>query len=312
VTALVVAGASVVLGGTRIVQDVDLVVPPGQWVGIIGPNGAGKTTLLRAVLGLLPLSAGTIEVLGRPVGSTARAQLARLMAWVPQRPLIPPDTTVSDYVLLGRTPHIAYLAGESREDHAWAAQAMAALDLTGMADRRLDGISGGELQRVVLARAMAQAAPVLVLDEPTSALDLGHQQQVLDLVDRMRRESGLTVVSALHDLTLAAQFCDRIILMSGGSVAADGRAPDVLTGPLIERHFDASVKVLDDGRGGVVVIPVRHRPPGTLPTAIESIDTHPAGPGRPEQRSTHEQHAAGHPTATGEGSPSLDRHRQHG
>ena len=262
--AVTVAGASVTLEGTRILRGVDLVVQPGEWVGIIGPNGAGKTTLLRAILGLLPLTAGSIEVLGHPVHVTGRAQLARLMAWVPQRPLIPPDTAVFDYVLLGRTPHIPYLAAEGDEDHAWAERAMTWLSLTDMSGRALGGLSGGELQRVVLARAMAQAAPVLVLDEPTSALDLGHQQHVLDLVDGMRRESGLTVVSALHDLTLAAQFCDRIVLMSNGMVAADGQAPDVLTEPVIRSHFDASVKVLDDGQGGVVVIPIRHRPPGSL------------------------------------------------
>lgn len=273
-TAVTVAGVSVTLDGVPIIGGVDLRVSEGEWVGLIGPNGAGKTTLLRAVLGLVPLGTGAVEVLGHAVATTGRQQLARLMAWVPQGPTIPGDATVLDYVLLGRTPHIPYLSEESRRDISVARAALASLDLEGMAGRSMHGLSGGEVQRVVLARAVAQEAPVLLLDEPTSALDLGHRQQVLALVDQMRRDAGLTVISAIHDLTLAAQFCDRVVLMSGGSIAADGRPVDVLSESTIRRHFRASVRVVEDDDGGVIVIPVRVREaagPPTVPAVVGSV-----------------------------------------
>jgi iron complex transport system ATP-binding protein len=166
---------------------------------------------------------------------------------------------VVDYVLLGRTPHLGYLATESPTDLQAVEEAIVMLDLVRLSGRVMGGLSGGELQRVVLARALAQAAPLLLLDEPTAALDVGAAQQVLDLVDEIRRRQRLTVVAAVHDLTLAAQFCDRLVMISGGSIVAEGAARTVLTESVIRQHYGASVRVLEDGAGGVVVIPVNPR-----------------------------------------------------
>ncbi|MBO0825176.1 MAG: ABC transporter ATP-binding protein, partial [Actinobacteria bacterium] len=199
----------------------------GEWLGLIGPNGSGKTTLLGAVSRLLPYD-GLLEIGGLPVAGLARRQLARLIAYVPQRPVLPPDMTVSEYVLLGRTAHIGYLRTETAADRQVCADVMERLDLGGMSSRLLRAMSGGELQRVVLARALAQEAPVLLLDEPTSALDVGRRLDALELIDQVRRERSLTVLAAIHDLTLAGQFADRLLLLSAGQVAASGTPAEVL------------------------------------------------------------------------------------
>jgi iron complex transport system ATP-binding protein len=243
---------------TSVLGDVDLTVTAGEWVALIGPNGAGKSTLLRACAGSLPHT-GRVRVDGHDPRRLRPRELARRVALVPQQPLVPPGVTVTDYVLLGRTPYISYLGVESRHDLDVVADVLERLDLAHLADRRVDRLSGGELQRAVLARSLAQEAPLLLLDEPTSALDVGHQQHVLELVEGLRRERGLTVVSAMHDLTLAGQFADRLLLIDGGGVAAAGPARAVLTEDTIRRHYDASVRVLVDEDGGVVVIPMRAR-----------------------------------------------------
>ncbi|HSJ28579.1 MAG TPA: ABC transporter ATP-binding protein [Acidimicrobiia bacterium] len=255
-SALSLTGVTVMAGGGPIAREVGLDVEPGSFVGIVGPNGAGKTTVLHAVVGVVE-SLGRIEIGGRPVEAMSRAERARAVALVPQRPVVPPGMTVADYVLLGRTPHLGLLASESVEDLRAAETALQTLDVTGMADRMLSSLSGGEVQRVVLARALAQGSPLLLLDEPTAALDVGHAQRVLGLVDEMRRSCGLTVVAAIHDLTLAAQFCDRLVMMAAGSVVAHGRPVSVLTESTIRDHYGATVRVLDDGDGRVVVIPIR-------------------------------------------------------
>lgn len=253
--AVVVKDLSVRFGAAEIVRRVSAEVGRGEWVGLIGPNGAGKTTFLRALAGLVRF-AGSIALEGKVVGTSSRREVARCLALVPQNPQIPPALTVAEYVLLGRTPHIAYLAGESRSDHRAAARALSRLDLDRFAGRALGSLSGGELQQVVLARALAQEAPILILDEPTSALDLGHQQQVLELVDALRREDGLTVVAAMHDLTLASQYADRLILLDKGEIAADGPPREVISEERIATHYGASVRVVEEN-GSVFVFPRR-------------------------------------------------------
>jgi iron complex transport system ATP-binding protein len=165
--------------------------------------------------------------------------------------------TVREYVLLGRTPHLGYLAMERRTDHRAVEAALVQLDLLAFASRRLDTLSGGERQRATLARALAQDAPVLLLDEPTAALDMGRQQQVLELVDRLRARRGLTVLSTMHDLTLAGQYADRLLLLDGGRLVAAGTADEVLTRALITEHYGAEVEVVDSPGSGFVVVPVR-------------------------------------------------------
>jgi cobalamin transport system ATP-binding protein len=248
---------TVKLGGRRVVDSVDLDVSQGEWVAVIGPNGAGKTTLLRAVAGLVPFS-GSIAIGGRPADELKRSEISRLLAVVPQEPSTPPWMTVGEYVLMGRTPHLGPLAREGARDREAAGRALARLDLVGYEERRLGTLSGGEKQRVVVARALAQEARIVLLDEPTAALDIGHQQQALELLDLLRAESGLTLVAAMHDLTLAAQYADRMVLLDAGRIVADGAPADVLTEALIASHYGASIDVVPAGER-VAVIPRRAR-----------------------------------------------------
>jgi iron complex transport system ATP-binding protein len=227
-------------------------------VGLIGPNGAGKTTLLRAVARLVDFS-GSISIGGHSTHDLSRRRLSQLVAFLPQRPILPDGVSVADYVSIGRTPYIPYLGTESADDRAVVAEVLARLDLAKLANRHVGALSGGESQRAVLARALAQRAEVLLLDEPTSALDVGHQQQVLELIDELRFEQGLTVVSALHDLTLAGQFAERLVLLDRGVVVSEGTATTVLTEDGIRRHYDARVKVVEHPGAGLSVIPVRSR-----------------------------------------------------
>ncbi|GAA3145938.1 ABC transporter ATP-binding protein [Planomonospora alba] len=241
-------GLGVVLDGRQVLSGIDLHVRRGDWLAVIGANGAGKSTLLKALAGVLPCT-GEVLVDDVPVRSLPPRKRARLIAYAPQSPSLPADMAVFDYALLGRTPYIPYLGRESRRDREVTASVLRRLGLEPFASRRLGRLSGGERQRVVLARALVQQAPVLLLDEPTTALDLGHQQQVLELVDRLRLADGLTVVTTLHDLGVAGQYADTMTLISRGGVAASGAPAEVLTERLIGEHFGARVRV-ETGPGG--------------------------------------------------------------
>jgi iron complex transport system ATP-binding protein len=247
---------SVTLGGATILDGVSGRVEDGGWLTVIGPNGAGKSTLLRALAGLVP-ARGSVVVGGEDASTLGSRELARRMALVPQVPSMPPEMTVAEYVLLGRTPHLGYLARESRHDRELAAQAIDRLDLGAFAARRLGTLSGGERQRAVLARALAHEAPLLLLDEPTSMLDIGRGQQALELVDSLRTEGGLTVVATMHDLTLAGQYADRLLLLDAGKVVAAGTPREVLTDELVARHYRATVRVVEEEGAGLVVVPAR-------------------------------------------------------
>jgi iron complex transport system ATP-binding protein len=246
-------GLRVSFGSVTAIDGVTVSVPTGEWLGLIGPNGAGKTSLLSAVARLVRYD-GKITIDARPTAAMTRRQLARLVAYVPQQPLLPPEMTVGDYVLLGRTAHIGYLRVETSADRRICAGLLDRLALADMAGRPLRTLSGGELQRMVLARALAQEAPVLLLDEPTSALDLGRRMDALELVDELRRERGLTVLSAIHDLTLAGQFADRLILLVAGRIAAAGPPASVLDGTLLAGHFGPSIQVVTTDDGDLAVI----------------------------------------------------------
>ena len=241
-------------GPVAAVRGLSLRAESGGWTALIGPNGAGKTSALRALAGLVPYE-GEIAVEEHDARRLGRRALARLVAFVPQKPETPAALTVAEYVLLGRTPHISYLGSEGRRDRDAAARALRRLDLEDFAQRPLGSLSGGELQRVVLARALAQEARVLLLDEPTTSLDLGRQQLVLELVDELRHD-GLTVVTTMHDLTLAGQYAEHIVLLDRGAVVAEGAAADVLSAPIVAAHYGANVRVIEDEHG-VFVVPVR-------------------------------------------------------
>jgi iron complex transport system ATP-binding protein len=240
---------------TEAVHDLTLDVAADEWVMLIGPNGAGKTSVLRALCGLLSFD-GDAWVDGRDVRALSRRELARMIAFVPQSPVAPAELTVAEYVLLGRTPHLGYLAVEGRRDRQAVTRALDRLDLRPFAERGLGSLSGGELQRAVLARALAQEAPILLLDEPTTSLDLGRQQQVLELVHELRGD-GLTIVATMHDLTLAGQYADRLVLLDRGTVVADGLPAEVISAENVASYYGASVRILEEA-GHVFVLP--HRP----------------------------------------------------
>jgi iron complex transport system ATP-binding protein len=243
-------------GRRDVVRAFRATVASGGWLGLIGPNGAGKSSLLRAAVGLVDHS-GDVLVDDVSLSLRSRSRRSALLAYVPQDPLLPYDMSAFEYVLLGRAPFISYFGSENRHDRAMAHEVLATLDLTGFADRRLGELSGGEQQRLVIARALATEAPILLLDEPTSALDIGHQQQALELVARLRRDHGLTVVSAMHDLTLAGMYADHLALMHEGSVVAHGLAADVLRPETLAEFYGVRVTVHHEPDGTVVVIPRR-------------------------------------------------------
>jgi len=247
-------GLGVRFESTEAVRGLTLEVASDEWVMLIGPNGAGKTSVLRALCGLLPFS-GEARIDGRDVRSFGRRELARLIAFVPQNPATPSELTVAEYVLLGRTPHLGYLGVEGRRDRAAVTHALDRLDLLPLAERGLGSLSGGELQRAVLARALAHEAPILLLDEPTTSLDLGRQQQALELVDALRGD-GLTVFSTMHDLTLAGQYADRLVLLDRGALAVEGTPREVLSPENLAAYYGADVRIVHDD-DEVYVLPRR-------------------------------------------------------
>ena len=242
--ALNVRGVSVDYGRGPVLLDVDLTVDGGEWVAVLGPNGAGKSTLLRTIVGERPTS-GRVAIANEDVATTKGRARAQRVAYVPQVPTFPAGMTVFDYVLLGRTPHMGPLAAESADDIGEVWGALRDLDLVDFVDRDVATLSGGETQRVSMARVLAQRAPILVLDEATASLDVARQHQVLELVDEVRNERNLAVIAAMHDLTAASQFADRVLVLDGGSVVALGRPDDVLTEELLQEVYEPSVRVLE-------------------------------------------------------------------
>lgn len=243
-------------GKHTVVHSFTETVRSGEWLGLIGPNGAGKSSLLKAIVGVVP-SEGEVVIDGSAMSLRSRARRAALVAHVPQDPLMPADMTGFEYALLGRAPYVGYFGNETRHDRAMVADVLERLQLTEFADRRLGRLSGGERQRLVIARALATEAPILLLDEPTSALDIGHQQQALELVARLRADHGLTVISAMHDLTLAGLYSDRLALLHEGTVVASGMPRDVLEAEILAEFYGVRVSVHHEPDGTIVVIPRR-------------------------------------------------------
>jgi iron complex transport system ATP-binding protein len=252
-------GVSVRYGDVEALDGVSFDVNAGSWVGLIGANGAGKSTLLKVAARLIAFE-GEVRVQGGSTAGLSPRAFAQLVAYVPQKPEFPPEMRAVDYVALGRLPHLGYFGAEGPHDRERSLELLERLSLGAFAERHLTTMSGGELQRLVLARALAQDAPVLLLDEPTSALDLGRRVEALELVDELRIERGLTVVSAMHDLTLAAQFADELLLLAGGAIVASGTAKEVLREDSLDFHFGTRVRILRTDDGELVVVPRRIHP----------------------------------------------------
>jgi iron complex transport system ATP-binding protein len=230
-------------GARLILRDVSFTINAGQVLALVGPNGAGKSTLIRVLSGVLPTRGGEARLNGTDLLRLSPAERARRVAVVPQLVHLPEAFTVSEIVLMGRTPHLPLWAGEGRRDCEVAWSAMCRAHVEGLAERRVDELSGGEQQRVVLARALAQEPQVLLLDEPTAHLDLKHQIGVLDLVQTLAREEKLTVLMTLHDLNLAALYADQVALMQRGEIVAQGSARDVFTADQLSRVYGVEIAV---------------------------------------------------------------------
>jgi iron complex transport system ATP-binding protein len=246
--------------GKVALEDVSLVVEPGEVVGLLGPNGSGKSTLIKVLSGILPRYEGSARVDGEEVASTRRRRLAAKMAVVPQETSFSFPFTALQIVLMGRHPHLAGLAFETAQD---VERARAALERCGgaeLADRTIQELSSGERQRVVFARALAQEPRALLLDEPASFLDIRHQTELYDLVRELALAEGTAVLTVLHDLNLAAEYCDRIYLLRQGRVAASGRTAEVFTYANLTAVFETEVYVdTNDLTGQLLVVPLSGR-----------------------------------------------------
>lgn len=239
---LVVDDVSVTLGGREVLSSVSLTADHGELVGLIGPNGAGKTTLLRAIRGGVTPTAGAVTVTGHSVSSLSARAIGRRVATVPQETELSFGFSVEQAVAMGRHAHIGRFGTPDETDREAIADAMARTSLESLADRPVTDLSGGERQRVLLARALAQATPVLLLDEPTASLDINHAIRTLETV-RSVVDDGTTAVAAIHDLDLAARYCDRLVLLAEGDVIAAGDPETVLTSETLAATFDATAVV---------------------------------------------------------------------
>jgi iron complex transport system ATP-binding protein len=241
---LKIEGLSVAYGPRPVLNGVSLEVNSGEVLALIGPNGAGKSTLLRAVSGVVPVQAGSVRTNGDDLLSLSTMQRARALAVVPQIASMPPAFTVWETVLLGRTPYLNFLGQVSDKDEEIARLALSRVDALDLAERRVGELSGGEQQRVLLARAMAQSTPILLLDEPTSNLDLHYQVNFMETVSSLAHQDNLAILVALHDLNLAARYSDRIALMVDGKIKAAGTPQQVLTPELISAVYHLPVQVI--------------------------------------------------------------------
>ncbi|MHB1208734.1 MAG: ABC transporter ATP-binding protein [Acidimicrobiales bacterium] len=239
-----------------LVSDVTLHVESGTWLTVIGPNGAGKTSLVESVVGLRRIAHGSISISGQPLASLNERERARLVALVPQRPSVPNGMNVRDYVALGRTAYHGLLRAPSAGDRAIVDSVLERLSLQDFCERDVATLSGGERQRMVLARALAQSTMVIVLDEPTTGLDLHHQMDLLELLRREVTDCGLTIVATLHDLTLAGQFADRLVLLDAGKTILDGPAREVIRREELSHCYQMDLRVIDID-GADVIVPVR-------------------------------------------------------
>lgn len=268
---LLVQSVDVELEARRILQDVSLQAGAGQFVGLLGPNGSGKTTLLRAINGFLQPVNGTVVFSGDEVRRMSPRRTAQLIARIPQSTALEFNFTVREAVLMGRHPHLGRFSLEGQQDEAIAQQALETVGMAAFSDRSVDTLSGGERQLVFVARALAQGPRLLLLDEPTANLDLAHQLQVMDLVSGLVRQ-GLTAIAALHDLSLAANYCTRIVLLSRGHVAASGTPEQVLTPDNIQRVFNVEVNVhRDPVSERLVIMPSRRAARATRSAHVHVI-----------------------------------------
>lgn len=237
-------------GRSRLFDSLDLEIEEGAMTAVLGPNGAGKTTLVRLGCASVRPAAGTVSLFGHDLAILGSRARARMVAVVPQESEHIFDFSVRELVLFGRAPHLGLFGIETSRDHEIAAEAMRSTEVAELADRSFRELSGGERRRVVLARALAQEPRLLLLDEPTAFLDLKHRLTTYRLLERLCRERGLTVLIVSHDLNLAARYCDRLVLLRSGTIAADGAPGEVLRPDVLRSVYEVEVEVHSDATSG--------------------------------------------------------------
>lgn len=238
-----------------VLNGINLEISSGEMLALIGKNGAGKTTLLRGLTGLTPLRSGKICCDQQNLAVMDSRERARLIAVVPQAVSLPAGYTVYETISHGRTPYLNWYGKLSDKDREIIEHAVTAVHLENFINKEVSTLSGGEQQRVILARALAQKAPVMILDEPTSSLDIHYQVGLLELEREICRKEGLTVIFIIHDLNLAARFADRIAILHEGQIIAAGTPEDVLREDILSEVYDIPVRVLKNTEEGLIVLP---------------------------------------------------------
>jgi iron complex transport system ATP-binding protein len=269
-TVLVAHALSFAYHGRQVLEDVSFALPRGKLVGIVGPNGSGKSTLLRLLARQLPLQHGEIELLGRPLAGYRMKELARSLAFLPQRPLLADGIRVEQLVQYGRHPHQGWFSQWSAEDARQVARARAAMQLDAIWQQPAASLSGGQAQRAWLGMILAQNTELVLLDEPTSALDIGHQAEVMEAVLRIAAE-GRSVLIVIHDLGVAARYCDQLIALADGRIQAMGPPREVISKSLIDRLYATDVDILTAPGDGAPVIVPRRRPTHPSPAVKEPL-----------------------------------------
>lgn len=224
-------------GAKEVVRDMCFDVKPGEMVGIVGPNGSGKSTIMKALSRVIKPKSGRIIMDGRDIGEISRKELSNIVGVVPQNPVLPSAFTAFEIVLMGRSPHLRMLQNESPEDIDIAWKAMESTGVTHLAERKIGELSGGEIQSVIIARAITQQTEAIFLDEPTSNLDVGRQIEILDLIKQLQEEKQMIVIAALHDLNLAAHYCDKLVLIDKGKLFAIGKPTEVIKSEIIQKVY---------------------------------------------------------------------------
>jgi len=239
-----------------VISDLSLNIPGGQVTTIIGPNGCGKSTLLRAIGRLIPSQGGEVRLGDTDIGSMKRRDIAKTIGVLPQSPISPPGLIVSDLVSRGRHPHQSWIRQWSSSDEEEVNAALEMTDVAELADRSVDSLSGGQRQRVWISMVLAQHTDVLFLDEPTTYLDLAHSIEVLDLVNRLRRDLDRTVVMVLHDLNLSSPYTDNLVVRRDGDLIATGKPEEIITSELLKDVFELDATVIEDPvAGGPLIVP---------------------------------------------------------
>ncbi len=237
-----------------VLEDISFTAKPGDLVGLIGPNGSGKSTILKTMSRVITPLGGTVLVDGRDLSGFARQELAKRVGVVPQLPLLPSTFTAFEIVLMGRNPHLGLFQHETRRDYDLARVAMEKTGTFQLAERHINELSGGEIQSVLIARVLVQETDSILLDEPTANLDIGRQIEVMDLISRLCREQKLTVIAAIHDLNLAAQYCTRLLLISQGKLYAEGTPAEVITDENVAAVYGAGNTVFTHPLNGLPTV----------------------------------------------------------